>query len=320
MKKQLAKLILIIFCFIGLMSKAQIGRHNFSVVENYVKSLGTLDSMTIGTISNLLTKKFNNKIDKTRAIYYWIANNIRYDVKAARANNTSKNASTDVILYRKAVGVGFANLFQDMCSIANIRCLTVNGFVKNSVEDIGEKTSDINHSWAVVQLGESPDDWYYVDPAFGSGTYDAEMKVFTPAYTAAYFFTDKETFNLQHYPDNLSWKLGSGPKSKKDFFDLPVIKNAAIEFGIKRFSPNDGNLKIKSGKQINFSFTLSNMPKITLVQLGVGQRKKYKEFAVPFTVTNEILSFSYIFPEDDNFPLTILINGKQLVSYNVDTN
>lgn len=75
--------------------------------------------------------------------------------------------------------------------------------------------------WAVVQLGQSPDTWYYVDPAWGSGYADAEMKVFTRSFTDAYFFTDKPIFNLQHYPDNEAWKLGGAPKNKKEFYSLP---------------------------------------------------------------------------------------------------
>ena len=71
---------------------------------------------------------------------------------------------------------------------------------------------------------------------------------------------------------------------------------------------------------MNFNFNLSNMDKITKVQIGIGQRKKYKEIDIPFTAKAGVLSFSYTFPEEDNFPITILINGKQLVMYNVDTN
>lgn len=321
MKNLLKKICPFLLVISGFSLSAQTNNHDFTAVDKYVKSLGSLDSMSMGTINNVVSKKFSNKIDKARAIYYWIANNITYDVKAARANNTSKNSPTDVLLYRKAVGIGFAGLFQDMCSSANIRCLTVDGFVKNNVDEIGEKGNDINHTWAVVQLGESPETWYYVDPAFGSGYADAEMKTFTRTFTGAYFFTDKETFNLQHYPDNIAWKLGPGPKSKKDFFDLPVIKSAAVEFSLKRFSPESGNLKVKANKPVKFSFTLSNTNiEIAKVEVGIGDRKKYKTKAVEFSFNQGVLNFSYSFEEENSYPFSILVNGKQLVLYQVDIN
>lgn len=297
---------------------AQTEGRNFSAVDNYVKSLGPLDSMSMGTINNVVSNKFKDKIDRARAIYDWIANNISYDIKSARSNNSTKNSPTEVLLYRKAVGIGFASLFQDMCSSADIRCLTVDGFVKHSTEQIGEKSAEINHSWAVVQLGQSPESWYYVDPAWGSGYADAEMKVFTKSFTNAYFFTDKTNFNLQHYPDNEAWKLGSSPKNKKDFFALPILKVAALEFDIKKFTPDEGNLKMKINKTVHFSFIFNAKEDITKVSIAYGERKKYKIKDISYEFKNGTLSFNYKFDEDGTYPFTIIINDKELIAYSVE--
>lgn len=297
---------------------AQTNGRDFTAVDAYVKGLGSLEGMSMGTINNVVSNHFDDKIDKARAIYYWIAHNITYDAKAARSNSTIKNTPTDVLLSRKAVGIGFASLFQDMCSAADIRCLTVDGFVKNNTEQIGEKGTEINHSWAVVQLGQSPDTWYYVDPAWGSGSADAEMKVFTKSYTDAYFFTDKETFNLQHYPDNEAWKLGPAPKNKKDFFELPVIRVAAIELGLKKTSPNEGIVKTKANKTVRFSFTVKSTEGIEKVELGLGERKKYRLEEIQYSNSASTLSFSYKFAEENSYPVTVFVNGKEFISYYIE--
>lgn len=314
----LKKFLFLIFTFFSFNLFAQTDGRDFKAIDAYVKSLGSLDSMSMGTINNVVSNHFEDKIDKARAIYDWIAGNIEYDVKSARNNSTSKNSPTEVLLHRKAVGIGFASLFQDMCSSAGIRCLTVDGFVKNNTEQIGERGVEINHSWAVVQLGESPDSWYYVDPAFGSGYADADMKVFTKSFTDAYFFTDKAVFNLQHYPDNEAWKLGRGPKSKKDFFELPVIRYAAMEYGLKSIYPGNGMLKVKVNKAISFSFTLRSVEDINKVELATGERKKYKVEEIQYSNSGSTISFTYKFEVEDNYPVTVLINGKELLSYYVE--
>jgi len=317
MKNLTKKCILFLLAFSGVNLFAQTGGRDFKAIDDYVKGLGALDSMTMGTINNVVSKKFEDKIDRARAIYDWIALNITYDIKAAKSNNTAKNSPADVLLSRKAVGIGFAGLFQDMCSAADIRCLTVDGFVKNNTEQIDEKGAEINHSWAVVQLGQSPDTWYYVDPAWGSGYADAEMKVFTRSFTDAYFFTDKPIFNLQHYPDNEAWKLGGAPKNKKEFYSLPVIKVAGPELGMKRFSPNDGHFKARVNKEVNFNYSL-NGKEITKVELAMGERKKYKVKEIKYNYSGGVLSFSYKFDEDGAYPITVIVNGRELISYFVE--
>ena len=167
-------------------------------------------------------------------------------------------------------------------------------------------------------MGESPDTWYYVDPAWGSGYADAEMKVFTKSFTDAYFFTDKSIFNLQHYPDNEAWKLGSAPKNKKDFFELPVIRVAAIELEMKKFYPNEGHLKAKANKAVSFSYTFNSKEEITKVELGMGEKKKYKLKEIPFSYSGGTLGFSYKFEEENAYPVTVFVNGKELMIYYVE--
>ena len=318
MKNTLKKLLSAFIFLAGFNASAQTNGRDFTKIDAYAKSLGPLENMSMGTINNVVSNKFTDKMDKARAIYYWIAHNIVYDTKLIRSNSTTKNTPAEVLLTRKAVGIGFASLFQDMCSSADIRCLTVDGFVKYNTQQIGEKDQEINHSWAVVQLGQSPEDWYYVDPAFGSGYLNADMKEFTKAYTDAYFFTDKATFNLQHFPDNQAWKLGSAPKNKKDFFDMPVVKTAAIELEIKKCSPNDGKINTKANKAVKFSFTVKSTENITKVELGMGEKKKYKLEEIQYSNSATVLSFSYKFQDANSYPVTVFVNGKEFAQYYVE--
>ena len=157
--KNLLLLILVGCCNIAM---AQKEGKDFTALDEAVKKTGAMDTFSMGTISSILTKKLMDKTEKARAIFDWIAYNISFDFKTARNGVGEKNGSTDVLKSRKATAAGYANLFQDMCSSAGIRCLTVEGFVKNNVEDINLSKPEINHTWNVIQLGISPDAWYIV--------------------------------------------------------------------------------------------------------------------------------------------------------------
>jgi transglutaminase/protease-like cytokinesis protein 3 len=79
---------------------AQKSYTDFKVVDDYVKSLGTLDTLNMGTVSYIVTKKFPDNKDKARAIFDWIAYNISFDCKAARTNGNEKNNSDIVMKLR----------------------------------------------------------------------------------------------------------------------------------------------------------------------------------------------------------------------------
>ncbi|MGG9961123.1 transglutaminase domain-containing protein [Ferruginibacter sp. SUN106] len=318
MKHISKKIFTLLLVCIALNCFAQKEGKDFKAIDEYVKKLGTLDSLNMGTISSLLTKNYSDKTDKVRAIYDWIAYNIAYDLKNAGSGSGDKNTSTEVLLRRKATGAGYATLFQDMCSSAGIRCLTADGFVKFGADQINDTKTEINHSWAVVQLGQSPEAWYYADPCWGAGYTDAEFKTFTKAFNPDYFFADLTIFNWQHYPDNMAWQLGPGPKNKKDFFGMPVIKSAAYELGLKKMNPNDGVVKVKVNKPLAFSYQLNSNATVTKVALVFGEGKKKKIKDVPFSFSGNMLGFTYKFEEEDSFPVTVLVNGKELAEYMVD--
>ena len=299
----------------GINSSAQSSSEYFRDIDDYVKSLGPLDTLNMGTISFIVTKKFPDPKDKVRAIFDWIAYNISFDLKAGR-NNDNEKTSTDLVLkFRKATSVGYASLFQDMCSAVKIRCLTVDGYAKYNTEQIDEKPDGFNHSWAVVQLGQSPETWFYVDPTWGSGYTDDKMTKFTKAYNDDYFFAARDIFNYQHYPDNSAWQLGPGAKSVSSFFSLPLVKSAAYEFKLGKFSPASGIIKAKLNSPVSFNIKIDPETSIEIVSLVIGEEKKKKTKTVDYTFSRGSLIFSYKFDVEDSYPVTVLVNNKPILAY-----
>ena len=132
-------------------------------IDAFVTKVGSLDSQNVAQITQTLTKPFPDKEQKARAIFTWIANNIAIDVKAVRIHDEKRSLPEDVIKNRRGTALGFAKLFQEMSSGANIRCLVVDGYVKHSIDDLDNPADEVNHSWNVIQLGTSPDKCFFVN-------------------------------------------------------------------------------------------------------------------------------------------------------------
>lgn len=287
--------------------------------DKYVEQLGSMDSLNVAQIAKRLTASSNDNEEKARSIFFWIANNIAIDPKTTRGGDQRKSLPEDVIKLRKATPLGFAKLYQEMASQANIRCLVVDGYVKNSLEDLNTPADEINHSWNVVQLGQSPETWYVVDAARASGSLDKKMATFTKNFTPQYFFADKTLFNQDHYPDNTAWQLGGGPKSLKDFYALPVLYSAAYKYGLRKITPANGYIKTKLKNKVTFTIPMNSDVPVESVSLLIGDaRKLQKPEPMNFTTAGGAIVFSYQFKTAEELPVKVLLNDEVVAEYMVE--
>ena len=313
------KLVLLQLIFISLISSAQTSQTKFEVVDQYVIQLGKLSNYNVAVISDTLTHNFESKELKSRAIFSWISNNIALDPRSTR-NNDPKNSDPEFIIQeRKASPIGFAKLFQEMASQAGIRCLIVDGYFKSKTDNINNKEDESNFSWNVVQLGTSPNEWYYVDPANGSGYLDLKQTIFTHSFNSEYFFPDKYVFNLDHFAKNTSWILGDGPKSLKDFYALPLIKKGSYEFVLSKALPSLGFIKAKLNTPFKFNLRFNNNKSLNDITVVLGEgSKQTKPERINFELKNDEIYFYYKFKKEDTFPFTILVDGKEILTYLVE--
>lgn len=303
---------------ITLCSNAQVDKYKY--VDDAVAKIGAMPKNNVAEIAAKITKDFKANEDKARAIYYWIANNIAIDPKATKKNETKNTLPEIVIASRKTTPLGFSLLVQEMCSYAKIRCLSIDGFVKNNAEEIDTKGAEKNYSWNVVQLGQSPETWYYIDACRASGTIDAKYTVYTKEFTSQYFFTDKRLFNLIYFPDNMAWQLGEAQvKNLNAYYQLPIISNYAVALEMRKLAPLTGFIKTKINLTTNFSFTLNNENTISKIELlKVAGKKISKAEAMNFTNDNGVITFSYTFKKEEEFQLQVVVNGKVLLQYLVE--
>lgn len=169
-----------------------------------------------------------------------------------------------------------------------------------------------------MQLGQSPEQWYYVDVCKASGSLDEKKTLFRPLFTSEYFFADRILFNLDHFPENSAWLLGPGPKSKKEFYSLPIIYPAAYKLQMQKPTPTPGLIKARTKSKSSFSIPMQAGNNIETVSLLMGEgRRQQKPEPMNFTV-GSTLNFSYQFKTEDSFPMKIMVNGQPLLEYMVE--
>jgi hypothetical protein len=195
----------------------------------------------ITLIKGLTAQK--NTIDRVWIIYYWISQNIHYDIDADDNNQQHlQQKSEDLFRSRKLTSQGYATIFKTLCDHLGIKCTQIPGYAKNSHYQINQPTfSRPNHTWNSVQLDDKH--WYLIDSVWGSGyinnryEYKKDLKTF-------YFLTRPEHMIYNHFPEDSQWQLLAKPISILDYFRLPYIHSDYFIYDLTIISPRFSSMVI----------------------------------------------------------------------------
>lgn len=292
------------------------------IVAKYPKSFATTEKL-----AERIEDDFSSDYDKARAIYSWMAFNIKYDFNAflnptrtqgfsysseaekqRKIKQINDNLIEKTFKSQKAVCEGFTALYQHLNSLVGIKCEIIRGDSKISVRDIGRKTTSSNHAWNMVLIDKR---WRLVDVTWGQGYYDSSKGRMVSDFSSTYFDTDPDYFFAKHFPDSGSY-LGN-KLSKDDFLNGPLIYNKTIEYDYKIKSPDSGLVEVKKGGKITFE--IKNVSKSDQVfylnkrnQPVKIQNAKEKRGGLEFQITYDKNIGDYI---------TFFVNTNSIVSFKI---
>ena len=217
------KLLITIF-IIGFASVINAQNNNeFSKVDNI--ALKIPDSMTHTTsgLSDYINDNFSRETDKSRAIFVWIANNIRYDIENISAVNTYKNTGeiiNKVLKTRKGVCMHYAELYNEIANRVGIKSYVVPGYTKQN-----GSVDKLPHAWCASLIGST---WFLIDPTWGSG-YIQNSK-FVKKINDVYFKAKPELFIKSHMPFDPLWQFLNYPITNKEFYEGKVATSRKRPF------------------------------------------------------------------------------------------
>jgi hypothetical protein len=303
--------------FLALILNSKSQSVDYSKVDSSAIYLGKSDSLSIPELTYKLTHTFSDPLLKTRAIFTWIAHNISYDCPAYHNESKRKGDPEEIFKLRKGVCEGYANLFQAMCSYANIQCLTIDGYARNGADILEENSDEPNHTWNAVRING---DWHLLDVTWASGYTDNKVRIFTQNFSDVYFFPNPEIFILNHYPKLDSWRLCKLTFSKKQFFQNPIICEDYLNGKVTSFEPKSKNLTEKIDSPFNFSMTLNNINLVNEVTVIIGEGTKAVRFDPLFEKQGNKILFSAKYNKTGSFPLTIIVNHMPYLIYQLEIN
>ena len=212
------KFILISVLFISTLSFGQ-----FEAIDTKMDEMpNNLESSTT-SIANYISENFTSDDDKIRAVFYWTASTISYDVENMfnqRPNQTVDYKIKTTLETKKGVCMHYAEVFKNIANKVGIKTVIIDGYTKQDGKIIA-----IGHSWNASKINGT---WFLFDPTWGSGYVNDQH--YYRKLNNAFFKADVVQFGLSHMPFDYLWQLKEYPISNQEFFDNKASFEVTTKF------------------------------------------------------------------------------------------
>ena len=187
-----------------------------------LEEIENLSLNKVGIVNNIqelinklkLLSKDMNEESKAYLIYCWICQNIEYDTFNFFSNNinNSKTSPEDCFKNKKAISVGYSNLFSNIGSNLGFEIISINGYSKGYGYYQGQIYNNTDHTWNAIKINTN---WYLIDSCWGGGGVTKDKK-YVKQFKRKFFCMNPHLFLFTHLPSDSQYQLIANPISLKD--------------------------------------------------------------------------------------------------------
>lgn len=259
-------------------------------IDEYSRNVPSNYENDIETLTKYLIKPAKTDLEKVRAIWVWITNNISYDVGGYFSGNISTYDAQTAFQKKMGVCSGYASLFKQMCNIANIKCEVITGYAKGySYNPSMTSVTQSNHAWNAIYINNR---WYLLDSTWGSGYVDYNRK-FIKDYEEFYFCTNPSFLIYTHYPEDPKWQLLQKQYDSVSFLNLLYVWPLFFKLGLQPISHPYAKIETNSSNiNIIFSVPFEN---VQLLSVSYFKNSGKEAVKPSFNVIKEANSFKWNF-------------------------
>lgn len=286
---------------------------DFSMVDEKVYAYPDFDD--IETLSIRIQNDFENDIERARAAYLWITDNIKYDQNALRSVRIEKlffysdkydyeyklkkrQQKKMLLAFKNKIGLceEFSVLFKELCNMIGLEAELILGVAK-SASDIDSKNTIKNHGWNAVKINGK---WKLVDVTWSAGYQDQKTSLWVRKLNDHFFLTPPEEFLTSHYPEDSKWQLIDTPISVDTFYKMPVFYSKYYDNELILNQNQTGTIKVlndriiiefeKIDDSIPLYYVLSNSMKKKRLRIRKISENKFQTIIKYKSTESDILS------------------------------
>lgn len=172
------------------------------------------DNLSTSTngIAGYINENFKSENDKARAVFYWTASNISYDIENIASINfaeVSPDKIKNTLLARKGVCIHYAEVFNDVAQKVGLQSYIIYGYTKQN-----GKVDVLSHAWCAAKIDKT---WWLFDPTWGAG-YVQNNKFFKKINNLNFKVAPSQ-FISTHMPFDYLWQFLNYTVTNQEFID-----------------------------------------------------------------------------------------------------
>lgn len=239
-----------------LTALGQTSLQDFTHVDSLAKATA-YSGENISAFAKKLTRPHSNNLNKVRAIFTWISDQVSYDCDAffnpkasqrtieyksqkeyqKKVEKWERKQAQGAFYNKKGMCMNYTLLFREMCQAVGIEAVVIQGRIKSSAKEINRPYIDVNHAWNAVRLDNQ---WQLIDITLASGYIKKNCSEFVKEFRPEYFLIPPQRLIKTHLPKEKKWQLLESTTSRKTFMAMPYSNYGIHKFGVSQMNYNSG--------------------------------------------------------------------------------
>ncbi|MEO6758166.1 MAG: transglutaminase domain-containing protein [Saprospiraceae bacterium] len=245
----------------------------FRSVDSLARTIRKSAYETPGELAMALCKNLQTDREKARALFTWLAENMRYDFKAIGKDGPDADSQEEydekriTLAYKKQKGVcmDYALVYQTMATAAGLECAFIGGHCKGSLRGGWTK-----HAWNAVKIDGQ---WQLLDVTWASGHADEDGTKFIQAFQPGFFAPLPRIFALNHFPTDPKWQLLETPIDREVFKNQPGFSYGDLVSGITDAEPFGRPLIKDTAGKVELRLKIQEVPEVFILKSGSRELK-----------------------------------------------
>jgi hypothetical protein len=197
--------------FLAFLAQFSIGQTttNYSAVDAKMAAIPENQTSTTSGIADYINSNFRTEDEKIRAVFYWTANNISYDVPNMYQLNfdSSQLKISNALKLRTGVCIHYAEVFNEIANKVDVKTYIIGGYTKQNGQ-----LATIAHAWNASQINGK---WFLFDATWGAGY--VERNKFTKKLNTIFFKVEPSKMIASHMPFDYMWQFLNSPLTNQEF-------------------------------------------------------------------------------------------------------